>query len=205
MTGLGLLLCLGAAAPADPPVTQAVEQRYNRLRTLQVDFEERVSYGERVRRAEKGTLYLLRPGKMRWEYTDPKGKLFVADGQMFYLYSPHSNQVQRLKPKAAADWRAPLAFLLGRLDFGREFGPITIRPREELIELAAAPRSEREPFKEAVFHVAARTFEIRRIVVTGQDGMVTEFLFRGERANPALEAGLFRFEPPAGAEIVDAR
>jgi outer membrane lipoprotein carrier protein len=204
MKRAALLWCLGLTA-ADPSVTRAVEQRYNRLRTLQVQFEERVSYGARVRREEKGTLYLLRPGKMRWEYAEPKGKLFVADGKVFYLYSPYSNQVQRLKPKDAADWRAPLAFLLGRLDFSKEFGPITIRPRAEVIELAAAPRSEREPFTEAVFHVAPDTFEIRRIVVTGQDGMVTEFVFRGERANPVLAAGLFQFEAPAGAEIVDAR
>lgn len=199
-----MLLWLAWTAGAQP-VTRAVEDRYNRLRTLRVEFEEKVSYGGRTRREERGTLYLLRPGKMRWEYSHPAGKLFVADGKMYYLYSPNSNQVQRIQPKEAADWRAPLAFLLGRLDFSKEFGPITVRTTADGIELEAPARSDREPFTRAVFHVTPKTFEIRRIQVTGQDGMVTEFGFRGEQVNPPLEGKLFRFDAPAGAEIVDAR
>jgi outer membrane lipoprotein carrier protein len=199
---MDLALALLLAAPAS--VTQAVEERYNRLRTLKVQFEERVSYGGRTRREERGTLYLLRPGKMRWEYTQPAGKLFVADGRMFYLYSPHSNQVQRIKPREAADWRAPLAFLLGRLEFAREFGSILTRPAAGgSIELVARARSERDPFTDVTFLVAARTFEIRRVAISGQDGLVTEFAFSGETVNLPLEARLFRFEPPPGAEVVE--
>lgn len=203
MSRFAVILCVSWTAAAQP-VTRAIEDHYNRLRTLQVQFEEKVSYGGRLRREERGTLYLLRPGRMRWEYTTPAGKLFVADGKMFYLYSPHSNQVQRIKPKEAADWRAPLAFLLGRLDFSKEFGPVTTRATNDGIELVAPPRSDREPFTQVVFHIAPKTFEIRRILVTGHDGMVTEFGFGAEQANPPLPAKLFRFEPPPGAEVVEA-
>lgn len=201
MSRFAVMLCVAWTAAAQP-VTRAIEEHYNRLRTMQVQFEEKVSYGGRVRREERGTLYLLRPGKMRWEYTSPAGKLFVADGKMFYLFSPNSNQVQRIKPKEAADWRAPLAFLLGRLDFSKEFGPITSRVTADAIELVAPPRSERDPFTQVVFHVAPKTFEIRHILVTGRDGMVTEFAFSGEKANLPLAAKLFQFVPPPGAEIV---
>lgn len=197
-----LFLAAGISAAQSP--TRAVEERYNRLRSLKAEFEERVLYSGRVRQEERGTLYLLRPGKMRWEYTQPAGKLFVADGKMFYLYSPNSNQVRRIKPRDAADWRAPLAFLLGRLDFSKEFGPITIRQAGDLIELVAQPRSDRDPFSDVVFHVAPRTYEIRRIRVTGRDGVATEFVFRGEQVNPALDTRLFRFAAPPGAEVLDA-
>ncbi|MBI3698200.1 MAG: outer membrane lipoprotein carrier protein LolA [Acidobacteria bacterium] len=189
-------------------VTQAVEERYNRLKSLQVGFSESVSYNGRgvlrARRQERGTLYLQRPRKMRWEYTKPAGKLFVSDGKMFYLYSPNSNQVQRIPPKQAEDLRAPLAFLLGKLDFQKEFGQIVTRASEAGIELTAAARTPQDPFTDTVFTIDPRTFEIRRIVVNGQDGLVTEFQFSGETVNPSLEARLFVFQAPPGAEIVEA-
>ena len=197
------LFCLGllALAAGAQSIPRAVENRYNPLRTLRVEFQETVSYGGRIRRQERGTLYLLRPGKMRWEYTQPAGKLFVSDGKTFYLYSPHSNQVQRLKPRETEDLRAPLAFLLGRLDFSKEFGPVTVRTTPDEITLTALARSDREPFTEAVFTIVPRTWQIRSVAVTGLDGMLTEFLFGDEKVNPPLEARLFRFEPPAGAEV----
>ncbi len=210
MTRRILLCLLGlplAAATPDVPlaaVPKAVEKRYNNLRSLKAGFVETVSYSGRNRRQESGTLYLLRPGRMRWEYTQPAGKLFVADGKMFHLYSPNSNQVQRIKPRQSDDLRAPLAFLLGRLDFSEEFGKLTLRNTADGIELIAEPRTGREVFARVAFTIASQTYEIRRIVVTGQDGMLTEFLFSGEVANPRLEASLFRFEAPPGAEVMEA-
>ena len=216
--GKYLLACLVAwsmparaqTAPQTAPVsvTQAVEKRYNTLRSLKVQFEESVFYAgdgtPRTRRRERGTLYLLRPRKMRWDYSEPAGKLFLSDGKMFYLYSPNSNQVQKIPPKQAEDLRAPLAFLLGKLDFQKEFGKLATKTTPEGIELTAAAKSDREPFTQAVFNVDRQTYQIRRIAVNGQDGLVTEFLFSGETLNPPLEARLFQFEAPPGAEVLEA-
>ena len=201
---LGLILAAVTPAQSLSVAPRAVEQRYNRLRSLTADFAEAVSYGGRNRRQERGRLYLLRPGKMRWEYTQPAGKLFVADGKAFHLYSPHANQVQRIKPRESDDLRAPLAFLLGRLDFGQQFGKLRLRATADGIELEAEPRTGREVFERAVFTIQPQSFAIRRIVVRGLDGLITEFWFSSEVLNPALEARLFRFEAPAGAELVEA-
>lgn len=204
MSRFFLALFLAVAVPGwSLPVTEGVERRYNSLRSLTAKFDESVSYNGRVRRQESGTLYLLRPRRMRWEYTQPAGKLFVSDGKMFYLYSPNSNQVQKIKPKEAEDLRAPLAFLLGKLNFGKEFGPTAARTTGEGIELTAAARSPQEAYTQAVFLIDPDSFRIRRISVHGQDGQVTEFVFSGETLNPSLETRLFQFQPPPGAEIVE--
>ena len=204
--GLLVLGAVAGTARGSPQslagVPEAVEKRYNRLRSLRAEFEESVSYAGRNRRRERGSLYLLRPGKMRWEYSEPAGKLFISDGKMFHLYSPNANQVRRIRPAEASDMRAPLAFLLGRLDLRKEFGKLTLKTVEEGIEMTALARSEDAAFSQAVFTIAPDTFQIRRIAVTGQDGMKTEFQFGREVLNPRLDPGLFRFRAPAGAEVV---
>lgn len=206
---LALLLALPIPAVAQSSaslssVPAAVEKRYNRLRSLQAEFVESVSYQGRNRRREAGAVYLLRPGKMRWEYTQPAGKLFVSDGKLFYLYSPNSNQVQTIKLKETGDLRAPLAFLLGQLDFRKEFGKLRLQETAEGIRLIAEARARQDAFHEVEFTIAAGTFEIRRIVIKGQDGLHTEFEFSGEILNPKVAAGLFLFQAPAGAEVLEA-
>ncbi len=204
LTGLLALAILAwAQAPAQKSVTAAVQDRYNRIHSLQAEFQETLSYDGRTRRQERGTLYLLRPRKMRWDYKEPAGKMFVSDGKMFYLYSPNSNQFQKIKPKEIEDLRAPLAFLLGKLDFQKEFGQLSVKSTPEAIELKAGPRSPQEGYNQAVFTFDPKTYQIRRIVIDGQDGLTTEFLFSGETLNPPLEARLFQFQPPAGAEPVE--
>ncbi len=185
-------------------VPQAIEKRYNNLRSLKAGFTETISRAGRNRRQERGTLYLLRPRKMRWEYTEPAGKLFVSDGKMFYLYSPNSNQVQRIKPKEAEDLRAPLAFLLGKLDFSKEFGKLTTKNTPAGIDLTAEARSDQDPYTDVIFTIDPQTYQIRHIVVHGQDGVDTEFTFSSEITNPPLEARFFQFTAPPGAEIVEA-
>ena len=199
---LASLLAFAIPLRADS-IPQAIEKRYNSLRSLKAEFTETVSYAGRNRRQERGTLYLLRPRRMRWEYTEPAGKLFVSDGKMFYLYSPNSNQVQRIKPKEAEDLRAPLAFLLGKLDFSKEFGKLIIKSSPDATELTASARSDLDPYTDVVFTIAPQTYQIRRIIVHGLDGMITEFTFSSETANPPLETRLFQFQAPPGAALVE--
>ena len=181
---------------------QAVQERYNRAQTLQVLFQQTYSMGKRGSRTESGELFLRRPGRMRWQYDSPKGKLFLSDGKEMYLYTPASNQVQEMKVRDSEDMRAPLAFLLGRLDFWRDFQRFVSRPEESDVRITAQPKSDRAPYSEVEF-VVTPSHEIRYLRVTGQDQSVMEFRFMHEKLNPPLAESLFRFVPPPGAEVIE--
>jgi outer membrane lipoprotein carrier protein len=181
---------------------KAVQDRYNRAQTLQVLFQQTYSMRGRVSRTESGELFLRKPGRMRWQYDSPQGKLLVSDGKEMFLYTPASNQVQKMKLRDSEDMRAPLAFLLGKLDFWRDFQRFVSRPESPDVRLTAEPKSDQAPYAEVEF-VVTPSHQIRYLRVTGQDQSVMEFRFTAEKLDPPLAESLFRFVPPAGAEVVE--
>lgn len=195
--------CAWGAADDTSALLKAVEARYNRARTVQVLFEQTFTAQNRPQRTEAGELFLRKPGRMRWQYTSPKGKQFVSDGKEIYLYTPSTNRVEKMKVKESDDLRAPLGFLLGKLDFWRDFQKFTSRPEGADVHLIAEPKSSRSPYSQVEF-VVTPAREIRYLKVTGQDRSVMEFRFSKEKLNPTLADTLFRFEIPPGAEVVNA-
>jgi outer membrane lipoprotein carrier protein len=200
MSGAAILALLGAGADLSS-VLRALELRYNAAQTLQVSFEQ--TYRARNVRREAGELYLRRPGRMRWEYREPPGKLFVSDGKYFYFYSPSAQRAEKLPLKESDDLRAPLAFLLGKLDFSRDFGSYVTSEVPEGLKITARPKTQKLPYREVEFVVAAGN-QIRRLVIQGQDASVMEFQFSGEKLNAQLPESLFIFQAPPGTEVVDA-
>jgi len=203
-----LLLCslvvsLCAATPDLGSLLQAVETRYNRAQTLQVVFHEAYTGPGRPRRTEGGTLLLRKPGRMRWDYTSPLGKLFLADGKFLWLYTPNNRQVEKMSIKQSDDMRAPLAFLLGKLHFAKEFRNIRSQPEGSATRIVAEPKTDSLPYTKVEF-VVGPDAEIRRVQVTGFDNSILEFDFEQEKLNPPLEARLFQFHMPPGAELVES-
>jgi outer membrane lipoprotein carrier protein len=139
---------------------------------------------------------------VRWNYAQPAGQQFVSDGKNVYFYSPNTNRVEKMKFKESEDLRAPLAFLLGRLDFRRDFGEFRTRTEGEGQWITAIPKSDRLPYRQVEFLVT-RGFQIRQVKIAEQDNSVMEFRFDRERLNPPLGDALFKFQAPAGAEVVE--
>jgi outer membrane lipoprotein carrier protein len=193
-----------AGDSATQQLLRKIEVRYNKAQTLEVQFSETYTGMGRGPRTESGTLYLRKPGRMRWEYTQPAGKLFVSDGKEVYLYlaSETPPRVEKMKLKDTEDMRAPLAFLLGKLNFDKEFRNIQTRAEGDGAVVTAEPKSDGPPYSKVEFLVSA-TFEIRKLHIVGQDQSILDFAFADEKVNPPLGNALFQFKPPAGAEVVE--
>ena len=195
-----------SAAAADAPkypILKTLESRYNQAQSLQVQFSETYSGAGRASKTEAGTLFLRKPGRMRWEYSSPAGKLFVSDGKMVYLYLPSSGLVEEMNLKQTEDMRAPLAFLLGKLNFEKEFQNIEALPVAGGTRITADPKAANLPYSKVEFVVTAG-FEIQKLQVTGQDGSMLDFTFTDERLNPTVADKLFKFSVPPGAQLVEA-
>ncbi len=179
-----------------------VEARYNRAKTLQVLFREEYTPPGKTKRAESGILMLRKPARMRWDYSQPPGKLMVSDGKMLYIYTPADNKVQPIKLSESEDMRVPLAFLLGRLNFDKEFKNLQPKAEGADTRIVAEPKTDNLPYSEVQFLVAP-DYHIREVKVTGFDQSVLFFRFDQERLGPNLDGKLFEFTAPKGAEIVE--
>lgn len=209
---LFLSLCLAAPASVAETADQLVrslENHYNRLETLKADFVQIYKTDERAAaRQEVGTLYLKKPGQMRWEYARPEVKLFVSDGKTIFFYVPEDRQVTRVPVKESTDLRTPLRFLLGRMDLKREFrvsladDTAPLDPGNPVLRLV--PKRSDERFGELLLEMDGRE-RIRRLKIVETDGGVTEFRLSGEVPNPPLDRALFRFRAPPGVEVVEER
>ena len=202
------LACLPLAFPpaqaADVNVQallKGIELRYNRAKTLQVQFNESYSVQGLARKSESGALTLRKPGRMRWDYTTPPGKIFLSDGKDVYLYTPDSHRVETTKLKASDDMHAPLAFLLGKLDFSKEFREFTVKPDGANFIVTAKAKNDKLPYEKVEMQVTP-DYQIQRLVVNGQDQSILAFQFAQEKLNPPVDDARFKFQMPAGATLV---
>jgi outer membrane lipoprotein carrier protein len=201
-----ILLVAVSAFAADPTLNallKGVETRYNKAKTLQVLFHEDYTPQGRPRRSESGTLQLRKPGRMRWEYDQPKGKLFIGDGKYLWLYTPDENKAERMKMQESDDMRAPLAFLLGKLNFEKEFRNVQAKPEGADQRITAEPRTDNLPYSNVEFLVAP-DHHIKMVKVIGFDRSIIEFRFDQEQIDPPLDDKLFRFQVPKGVTVVEA-
>jgi outer membrane lipoprotein carrier protein len=190
------------ALAADPAkdaeaLARKVDQRYNALHTLRMDFTEQLATAG-VQKRESGVLELKRPGRMRWDYKQPQAKIFVSDGKTAYFYIPGERQARKAPVKKLDDLQSPLRYLLGKSQIVKELEglklegnvlsgtPKHMKDRVERVELAINPEGL-----------------IQRIVIEDIDGTRTEFAFANIQENVAIADQQFKFSPPPGIEMVE--
>jgi outer membrane lipoprotein carrier protein len=183
-----------------------VDDHYNHLRTLRAKFTEEYQ-GAGTARSETGTLVLKKPGKMRWEYTAPRTKLFITDGKTAYFYVPGEQQVRKQDVKNLDDLRSPLRYLLGKTKLEKEFADLSFAAGPPVISAAnrvfqGVPKAMGDQVSDVQLEVTPR-YEIVRILIHENDGSKTEFRFTDLEEN--IDAGdyLFEFSPPRGVEVLE--
>ncbi len=180
-----------------PKTLHGIEERYNNIKTLKANFTETATSPGGRHPAQSGTLYLRKPGKMLWQYTTPPGKFFLSDKEYTYDYAPNTHRVEKEKLKEGDDPRGPLAFLLGKVDFDRDFKQFETKDGV----ITAVPKTADMPYRLVTF-VAGPDYSIKKLSVTQQDGTVIDYVFDGEVKNPPLADNLFKFALPPGAVVV---
>ena len=198
-----LAVSLAAAEQNPELLIKQVQDRYNGARTLRLQFTETFTLQGHGRPAQSGILTLKKQGKMRWDYTEPAGKVFLSDGKSVYLYTAADNRVEKIAVRDTEDMRAPLAFLLGHLDLRKEFRDFQVQAGDGGMWLRASAKSDRVPY-DGVAMLVGENGSVRELRVAGRDGSAMAFTFRNEVVNPAVNESLFRFAIPPGAEVVDA-
>ena len=212
VAGIALVLVL-ALLPASlgaqslEAVVAGVEGAYARLADLRADFIQQAfnkSLGQTIK--AEGTVYLKRPGKMRWEYRAPAPQQIVSDGQSLWVYTPELNQVNVGEaPRALAGPAG--SFLAGLGKVSEEFTVRFLNPATKTDEagnlvLDLTPRRPTPVLTRLILSVDPREFLTRKAVLYDQFDNTVTMLFTRVTVNPGLADRLFIFTPPKGVAVV---
>jgi outer membrane lipoprotein carrier protein len=190
-----------AYAQDNDALVRKVDDHYNHLNSLRAHYTEHYS-GMGMDRVEEGTLLLKKPGKMRWSYGAPVGKVFVLDGKFAWFYTPGDAQATRVPAKQLDDLRSPLRFLLGHTQLKKELDNLTVVADGTGFRILGVPKGMAQRVKSLSLGVTG-VGAIEQMRLEETDGAVTEFSFSQMQENVPVKDADFAFVPPDGVSVVE--
>jgi outer membrane lipoprotein carrier protein len=189
-------------------IARGADDHYNHIKTLKAEFTQTYQ-GAGVSRSEGGTLWLKKPGRMRWEYSRPRSKLFLTDSQSAVFYVPGERQARRTPVKQLDDIRSPLRYLLGKTKLEKEMDGLSLAPDVAPtspggVVLRGIPKNMKDRIGEVLLEVSP-AHQITRILIREVDGTTTDFRFSRLEEDLPMPDSLFRFVPGPGVEIIEQR
>lgn len=198
-----------AAQPAGRPATavaRAVQSHYDTVRDFTAAFTQTYVGGVlRKRITEQGRLEVKKPGRMRWEYTQPERKTFVSDGSQMYSYIPADRQVYVSPVPPEDQATTAVLFLTGKGQLLRDF-EVTYADEADApagtIALRLDPKLPQRDYDWLELVVDARTYQIRSLVAADDLGGTSTFEFRDLQENVGLSDKTFEFQIPRGVDVI---
>jgi chaperone LolA len=213
---LPALLALAALAPPIAPaaagsgpaaldqLVDRLERTYAAASDLTADFRQTssITAAGQVQKAS-GTLAVKRPGKMRWEYSEPEPRLFVTDGKTFWAYSPEEKQVLVQQVEGALG-ATPLAFLMGAGNLRKEFQVREVRHaaggKTALLDLK--PLKPEGTVSRLVLEVDQASSLILQATVFDAVGNTIVLALLNQKLNVGVPDSRFTFVPPPGVTVM---
>lgn len=167
-------------------------------RTLKADFSQ-TSAGGIGGGKSQGNMAISRPGKFRWSINKPYSQLMVGDGSRIWLYDPELKQVIVRKSEKALGG-TPAALLAGDNDAEQRFTFKADGEHAGAEWVIAEPKQNDTGFVRIRIGLAGN--ELKGMVLEDSFGQVTTLAFTNVVRNGDAPASLFRFTPPAGADVL---
>jgi len=199
-----------AGGQALDPVIRDIEAAYTRLNDLKAEFSQE-AFNKSLNQTipARGTVYLKKGGKLRWEYAEPTAQEIVSDGKTLWVYTPTLQQVNTgPAPEAlsgpAGSFLAGLGKLREHFDV-RFLNPAQPRDADGNWALDLTPKQALPTLSRLVLAVDPREFLVRRAVVYDQFDNTVTMRFTKLGVNTNLADKLFTFVPPKGVATVPLR
>ena len=196
---LVLAALLGPTAAMASPASD-VEKYLNGLASWSADFTQTIDDGHgNVLRSAAGRLYLQRPGKFRWDYSEPSEQLILADGKQIWFYDKDLAQanVRDMDTSLAS---TPASLLSGSSSVSAQFD-VTTRPSSGGLQwFQLAPKHADTDFQ--LVRIGFDKGELRSMFLADKLNQITQLTFSNSKRNVPLAPDLFTFVPPPGVDVI---
>ena len=153
-------------------------------------------------KTSSGTFEFSRPGRFRFVYRKPFEQTIVADGQTLWLHDLDLNQVTARK-QAQVLGSTPAALIASAQDMAALEADFVLSEegaRDGLEWVLAAPKSKDSALQSV--RVGFRSASLAALEILDSFGQKSLLRFSNFQPNVALDAAVFQFKPPAGADVI---
>ena len=186
-------------AAGDAAALERVERVLAELESVRADFvQETLDAQSRTTQRAVGTLALKRPGRFRWDYSEPR-QVIVSDGTRLWLYDADLAQVTVRTVRDTLS-QTPAMLLSGQARVRDGFTARAGAHAAGLDWVVLTPRLRDTDFRELRLGFAGTT--LRRMEFEDKLNQVTRVEFTKLERNARLADALFVFVPPPGADVV---
>jgi outer membrane lipoprotein carrier protein len=154
---------------------------------------------------ESGRFYLERPGKMRWDYTEPETKVALIAGDRTWLYVPEDRQLVLGRLEGEGELLPRLMTGAERLErlFEYELVDEPTKPAGSgARRIRLTPREDGDAVEAVTLTLRAPDYAIESAEVLDGAGNRTVYLFHDLVRNRDLPAGIFELEAEPGIDVV---
>jgi outer membrane lipoprotein carrier protein len=196
---LMMLIVMGAATTRATP-TSDVEKYLNGLATWSADFTQTIDDGHgNVMRSAAGKLSLQKPGKFRWDYSQPSEQLILADGKQIWFYDKDLQQAN-VRGMDASLANTPAVLLSGSGSIGDQFD-VTAMPASGGLEwYQLIPKHQDTDFQ--LVRIGFNKGELASMFLADKLNQVTQLTFTNPKRNAKFAPDLFSFVPPPGVDVI---
>ena len=197
---LGCLLSLLSAPGASASPTTEVEKYLGGLATWSADFTQTIDDGHgKVMRSAAGKLALQKPGKFRWDYSQPSEQLILADGKQIWFYDKDLQQAN-VRDMDASLANTPAVLLSGAGSLSSQFDVTSLPPSNGLEWYQLIPKHADTDFQ--LVRIGFRHGDLASMFLADKLNQVTQLTFSNPSRNAKFAADLFTFVPPPGVDVI---
>src|SRR6202050_236522 len=197
---LSVLAALFASATLLASPASDVEKYLNGLASWSADFTQTIDDGHgHVLRSAADRLYLQRPGKFRWDYSEPSEQLVLADGKQIWFYDKDLAQAN-VRDMDATLASTPAVLLSGGGAVGSQFDMTALPPSGGLEWFQLVPKHTDTDFQ--LVRIGFAKGELASMFLADKLNQVTQLTFTHQSRNAKFAPDLFTFTPPAGVDVI---
>ncbi|VAW57525.1 hypothetical protein MNBD_GAMMA07-1148 [hydrothermal vent metagenome] len=179
---------------------EILENFISNTKSLSADFEQQlVDQSGAIMQQSKGRLSMMRPGKFRWDYSEPYPQNIISNGMKIWMYDSELEQVSiRRYDQVLASSPVNLLDRNQKLDI--EFNVEIMPAREGQDWVKLTPKKDGGDFKELI--IGLQNNQIKTMRFFDNFEQRTEIKFDHLVINPKFEAAYFEFKAPEGTDVV---
>lgn len=191
--------------PTPNQVAERLQDTYEKTNSLSADFRQVTAVtGSQRQKLGSGTVAILKPNFIRWDYETPDKQVLVSDGKNFYMYFAKSKQmiVRPIDQYLQSD--VTYSFFTGTGNLLKDFDvlPSEIVVEEGMYGIKLIPKELHPQVDYLHILVDKETYTIQMMQIVDQFGTVTDLFFNNIKMNPEIDRSIFSFTPPPDTEII---